>query len=164
MKKILQKIDASLASLESGFIVFFLMALVFAGVLQIILRRLTNFAIPDLEITMRWVVVWLTFIGASLATRDRKHISVDAIGRLFTGNYKKILNLLVDFFSLFIVYLLLSTSWEFVMEEMEYGGTLMNEIPAWAVELVFPIGFGIIALRLIIHILNGLLSLKTERA
>ena len=159
MKKALQKIDTVLASLESGFIVFFLMALVLAGVLQIILRRLTDFAVPDLEITMRWVVVWLTFIGASLATRERKHVSVDALGRLFKGKSKVLLNLVIDSFSLFIVILLLQTSWEFVMEEMEYGGTLMNEVPAWLVEIVLPFGFAIIALRLLLHIGQEIISL-----
>ena len=163
MKKALQKTDSFLASIESSFIVFFLLALVFAGVIQIVLRRLTDYAVPDLEITMRWVVVWLTFMGASLATRERKHISVDALGRLFKGKSKKFLNLIIDSFSLFIVILLLRASWEFVMDEMEYGGTLMNEVPAWMVESVLPFGFAIISLRLVLHILQEILSLLKGR-
>ena len=163
MKNALQKIDKSLYRVESGFIVTLLLGLVGAGVLQILLRRLTDFAIPDLEISMRWAVVWLTFFGASLATRQSKHVSVDAIGRLFHGLGKIWLNIFIDLFSLFIVVLLAYTSWSFVLEEREFGTTVMNDLPAWIIEIIFPLGFGLIAFRLILKIILNLLELRKKR-
>lgn len=162
MKDFLKKFDLNLARFESGFIFFFLMFLVIAGVLQILLRRLTDYAIPDLEISMRWIVVWLTFFGASLATRKRKHISIDVLGRLLTGNKKRILDIFINLFSLFIVLLLLITSWNFVKDEMAFGGTLMNNISSWVIEIVFPLGFSLIALRLLINVLTDFLLLISK--
>ena len=161
MKAYIQKISDIIFKVESFLLTFLLLGLVFAGVLQILLRRLTDFAVPDLEITMRWVVVWLTFIGAGVATRQNKHVSVDALGRLFKGKAKKYLDVFVSLVSLFVVAILARYSWLFVMEEKEFGTTLMNNFPAWLIELVFPLGFGLIALRLFLRILLDLLS-RTE--
>ena len=160
MKAIIHKISDSIYKAESLLLTVLLLGLVFAGVIQILLRRMTDFAVPDLEITMRWVVVWLTFIGASVATRQNKHVSVDALGRLFTGKAKIILDLLVAFFSFLIVSLLSYYSWLFVMEEKEFGTTVMNNLPAWLIELVFPLGFGLIAFRLLLRMTEDFINLR----
>jgi TRAP-type C4-dicarboxylate transport system permease small subunit len=160
MKAIIHKISDSIYKAESLLLTVLLLGLVFAGVIQILLRRMTAFAVPDLEITMRWVVVWLTFIGASVATRQNKHVSVDALGRLFTGKAKIILDLLVAFFSFLIVSLLSYYSWLFVMEEKEFGTTVMNNLPAWLIELVFPLGFGLIAFRLLLRMAEDFINLR----
>jgi len=88
---------------------------------------------------------------------------VDAIGRLFHGMGKIWLNIFIDLFSLFIVILLTYTSWSFVLEEREFGTTVMNDIPAWIIEIIFPLGFGLIAFRLILKIILNLIELRKKQ-
>jgi C4-dicarboxylate transporter DctQ subunit len=159
----LEKIDRFFEKLETGVITSLLFALIGVGLIQIFLRRFTDMAIPDLEISMRWVVVWITFLGASIATRQRKHISVDALGRLFTGSNRHILDILIDLLSLFVVSVIILAAYEFWLSEMAFGDTLMNGIPSWYITLIFPLGYLLIALRLVLQIVFHFSALLTRQ-
>ena len=91
--KTLLLIDRVLAWLEGWLIVLFLSAMVFFTFLQIILRALYIHAHWSLANSMlglvdwteplvRLLVLWVTFMGASLLTRQEKHIRIDIMPAL----------------------------------------------------------------------------------
>jgi len=96
---------------------------------------------------LRHLVLWVGFIGASLATREEKHINIDVFSRLTRGNVKLYTQALVYFFSMYISWLLADASWNFVLEEKEYKTILFNDIAAWYFQIIIPIGFAMMSLR-----------------
>jgi TRAP-type C4-dicarboxylate transport system permease small subunit len=58
---------------------------------------------------VRYSLIWMTFVGAAMATKDNQHISVDVIDQVLPKRKQRILNWLVDavviaFMGFFIYY------------------------------------------------------------
>ena len=84
MRKILQKIDRGLYLFENSLLILILSVMVFMAFLQVVLRNLFHSGILWGDIFLRHLVLWVGFIGASLATRSERHINIDILTRLMS--------------------------------------------------------------------------------
>lgn len=75
----LRKIDNLIKKVEAVTACVMLVTIVLVGTLQIIFRFLLNSSLVWTEELMRYLFVWLSFITASIAVREHKHISVDFV-------------------------------------------------------------------------------------
>jgi len=73
------RIDNFIARVEKFLVVFLLGAMILVAFLQIVLRNVftTGFSWGDPFI--RYLVVWVGFIGAALATKEGKHITIEIV-------------------------------------------------------------------------------------
>ena len=124
--------------------------------LQVILRNLLDQGIVWGDTFLRHLVLWVGFIGASLATREEKHINIDLFSRFFKNKSKNIIQVITYAFSAFVCYILMSAAWNFVMEEREFETIIFNDIPAWYFQIIIPVGFGLMALRFVFSIIDKL--------
>ena len=94
---------------------------------------------------------WLAFLGASMATRDKKHIAVDALKKIIPTKLKPVtraLGLLAT--TLFCLYLTV-LAYEHVFGEM--GDFISGEIrpatgfPAWTITFPIILGFAVMGMR-----------------
>jgi TRAP-type C4-dicarboxylate transport system permease small subunit len=108
------------------------------------------------------MVLWIGFIGASLATREEKHINIDLFGRMLPGKGKRVVKLITHLFSAVVCLFLAKAAWVFVMEEREMATTLFNEIPAWYFQMILPVGFLLMALRFLIHMVDKIVNANAE--
>ncbi len=154
MQKILDRIDKILASIENTLVVTIVASMVLMSFLQIILRF---FAMAPLwgDVFLRHLVLWVGFIGASLATRDDKHIGIDVLTQISSPGLNKIMRKVVDFSAMLICAILAKVGWDFIQLEREFGSTLFNDIPSWYFQIIIPVGFGLIAFRFLIRILQN---------
>ena len=153
----LRRINQWIAKLELFVLVVIVLSMVFMAAAQIILRKFFNSGILWGDIFLRQLVLWVSFIGASLATKDNKHINMDLLGRLLKGRWKASAEILVHLFSAFIVFLLFRASWTFVQSEIEFSSTVFKNVPSWYFEIIMPVGFGLMALR---FLLNAIFSFE----
>src|SRR2546427_12989402 len=58
-----------------------LAAMVVLGFTNVVLRYLFNSGIATSEALSRWLLVWLTFLGAIVAMREHAHLGVDSLIR-----------------------------------------------------------------------------------
>lgn len=65
-------------ALLKGFLALLLLAIVVMVFGNVVLRYGFNSGIDISEEMSRWCLVWLTFIGASLALKEGRHLGVDA--------------------------------------------------------------------------------------
>ncbi|MBN2424077.1 MAG: TRAP transporter small permease [Calditrichaceae bacterium] len=149
----LEKINGYISKIEEWFLVSATIFMIVLAFLQVLLRNLLDQGILWADPLLRHLVLWLGFIGASLATKDGKHISIDVFGRLLKGKWKEISAIIINVFACFITLYLAEAAWRFVMEEKEFGTTVFGETPAWFFQIIIPIGFGLIALRFLIRII-----------
>lgn len=146
-----KKLNQWVAKAELWILILIVLVMVFMAALQIILRKFFHSGILWGDIFLRQLVLWVSFIGASLATKDNKHINMDLLGRVLKGRWKASAEILVHLFSSFIAYLLMMASWHFVQSEIEFASTVFNNVPSWYFEIIMPIGFGLMSLRFLLN-------------
>ena len=161
--RILRQFDHYLAKCESWILIFLLTLMVFLSFGQVVLRNIFDFGLLWADTFLRQLVLWVGFLGASLAVREKRHISIDFIPNFLPEHWRKPLRVIVDFSTGMISLFLLIAAWNFLQYEKEGGSILFLDIPVWVFQTILPFSLGVIAIRFIFRSLDGVLSFwKTE--
>ncbi len=158
MKILLKKIDHSLASFENVLIIVTLGLMVVLSFLQVLLRNLFDTGILWGDIFLRHLVLWVGFVGASLATREKRHIHIDILSRFVPKKWMTLIQTLIDIVSILICIVLAKASYVFLSFEIEANTILFENIPSWYFQIILPIGFGLIAFRFLLKIFERLVG------
>ena len=142
-----QRWDETLGRVEKFFVALMLSVMILLAFLQIVLRNAFSSGISWGDPLVRYLVLWVGFIGASLATKDGKHITIEVFSRWFSGNGRRYLKAFSHLVSAFICSLLTFAGWTFVQNEAQMGGTTFLNIPAWIPQIIIPVTFALMALR-----------------
>jgi len=78
---------------------------------NVVLRYGFNSGITISEELSRWLLVWLTFLGAIVAVREHAHLGVDTLVRMLGPGGKRICFIINYCLMLFADWLLLAGSW-----------------------------------------------------
>jgi TRAP-type C4-dicarboxylate transport system permease small subunit len=160
--RILRNLDRLLMKFEGWLIVLFLSTMVSLTFFQVILRAFYTHAqfywanavlghLDWAEPLVRLLVLWITFLGASLLTGDNKHIKIDLMSAILPPKWITYRELILALFTAVISSLLLKASIEHVSMEMAFGGALFLQLPSWIGQLILPIGFSIITFRFLLR-------------
>ena len=160
--KIINAINNWIAKLETVVLVVVLTIMVVLAFLQVVLRNVFDEGLLWGDIFLRHLVLWVGFIGASLATRDEKHISIDLLTRFIAKRWIDIPRLITNLFAVIICLLLTDAAYTFVSDEITYGSTVFNDIPSWYLQIIIPIGFFIMAIRFFFLSIQNLVNLVTS--
>jgi C4-dicarboxylate transporter DctQ subunit len=160
----IHRINSWIEKGETVLIVFIVLFMVLLAFLQVVLRNVFSQGILWGDILLRQMVLWIGFIGASLATREEKHINIDLFGRMLPGKGKRVVKIITHFFSAVVCLFLVKAAWVFVIEEREMATTLFNDIPSWYFQLIIPVGFLLMAFRFLIHMVEGVAIRNTDNA
>jgi len=167
---ILKHINRGLCRLEGWLIVLFLWVMVLTSFLQIILRTLythahiqwANYILGQVdwaEPCARLLVLWLTFLGASLVTGENKHIKIDLMSTLLPQKWLPFLELVLSLACVCICALMFKASLDYVRVEMSFGGHLFLKIPTWVGQLIIPAGFLLILFRFFLRGLGQVMAI-----
>ncbi len=127
-------------------IVFFVIT--FLPVNETVLRAFGRPGIPSSAMIVQHLTLWIGFIGAVLATRQNKLLSL-TVKPLFTQeNEIHTGRWLAKTLSFMIVLALMWGSWKLVKVELAYPRELAPGIPIWLAQSIMPLGFGLIALQI----------------
>ena len=159
--KIISSINNILAKIESVLLIIILFSMILLAFLQVILRNFFSTSIFWGDTLLRHLVLWIAFIGASLATRENRHINIDVLSRSLSKSVKRIISIIVNLFASTICFFLLKASITFLKYEKESGSTLIKEIPIWIFQIIIAIGFGLMMLRFFIHALENIIGQKS---
>ena len=156
--KIINSINNILAKIETVILILILLTMISLAFLQVILRNFFSTSIFWGDTLLRHLVLWVAFIGASLATKEKRHINIDALSRLLSKTTKRITAILVDLFSASVCFFLMRAAITFIKSEKEAASTLFTEIPIWIFQIIIAIGFGLMMLRFVIHALENIIN------
>jgi len=148
----LEKVESTLVSLT----LLFMIGLAF---LQVVLRNVWDTGIGWGDPVVRALVLWVGFMGASIATHQKGHIRFDVVSKFLPPKIKKITEFFVHFASATICILLAHAAYDFVKMEKEFETMLVDNIPSWITLIIIPISFLIMAFRMILSGLDDLISL-----
>ena len=159
-----QWLDHWLASVERALVVLLLTGLLGLGLLQVIERNLLATGIFWADELLQHLVLWLGFLGASLTTREHRHLSIDVQSHFLPTRWQLGLGLLVNTAALVLCTLLVQAAWGFVRSEYTAGTVLTFGVPAWLAQSIIPLEFGAITLRFALRLLATLLRLVQPKA
>lgn len=154
--RVLSRLVAALLAAERAFLVLLFSAMILLAFAQVILRNLLGTGLIWADPLLRNAVLWLGFVGASLATRDDKQIRIDLVGRFLPARAASAAALVTDIFTVVVCVLLADASVTFVANEIAFRDTLVTiggfDVPTWWSQVILPAGFAMIALRVTIRI------------
>ena len=163
-----RNLSAFFSRLEDAALILMLVGMVLLAFTQILLRNIFGIGLVWIDPLVRQMLLWVTLVGAMVATREQKHISVDALTRFLpVGRIKSATGCICNIFAAIVCMLLTwSTFRVFHMEYQEpMGGYIMTGLPLWASLFVMPLAFGVMTLRFLCFSLRSLLhTVKGETA
>lgn len=132
---------------ENALLVAMLALMVSLAAAQILLRNFMDISIFGADQMLRLLVLWVAFLGAVTASREGKHIHVDAIARWLPGKVKSGVTALTDIFTMIVCLLLTWQALRFLQSARDSGEMAFGALPVWVAGAILPLAFALIALR-----------------
>ena len=139
--------------IEDTLLVTILLAMVTLAFSQIVMRNFLGTGNIWLDPLLRVLVLWVGLLGALVATRQNKQISVDVLTRFLPERLKTISDIITRTFAAIISAIIAWHSFLFLIDEWNSGAMAFASVPAWLPESIIPIGFAVIALRYAFQVL-----------
>jgi tripartite ATP-independent transporter DctM subunit len=134
---------------EDSFITLALGALTILPLLEIVLRRFLHRGISGATSIEQHLTLVISLLGGMLAARDRRLLSLSTLTQFLKGRWQTFARVYSSAVAGVIGVFLCVAAAQLVVSEKDTGQMLAYRIPIWAVQLIMPIGFAVIALRLL---------------
>lgn len=152
----IRKLNDWIGKVEGYLLTLILVVMIGLAFTQVVLRNFFDTGISWADVIVRHLVLWVGFIGASVATKEDGHLAMDLVSRFLPSWLKKPTAILVHGASSFVCACLTVAAYKFVMGEKESGSILVGNIPNyWAISII-PIGFGLMSLRFALRIITDI--------
>ncbi len=141
----------ALHRLEDALLTLFVLALVVLAGAQILLRNVFDSGFAWADPLLRALVLWSAMLGALVATRSDHHIGLDFLARLASGTTVRIARFVALGFAAALCAVMAWYCVDLVRLDLEGGTPGAAGLPAWMLELILPVGFGLMALRFLVR-------------
>ena len=132
---------------ENALLIAMLALMVLLAAAQILFRNFLDMSIFGADQMLRLLVLWVAFLGAVAASREGKHIHVDAVARWLPDRVKAGVAALTDLFTLVVCMVLAWQALRFLQSARASGEMAFGALPVWVAGLILPLAFTLIALR-----------------
>jgi C4-dicarboxylate transporter, DctQ subunit len=149
--KFISAIGKILAYIEQGIIVILLGVMILLAFSQVILRNCFSTGFMWADTLLRHMVLWIGFIGASIAAHEEKHINLDIISRFTSPRLTHVVRIITSLFPSIVCIFLAHAGWVFLLSEKESEAELFaiggTSYATWWFEIIIPVGFALLAIR-----------------
>ncbi len=161
----LRKLERWLLSAEKFLLIGLILVIVGLSFLQVVLRGVFSGGFLWADTFLRHIVLWVGFLGAAVAAGENKQFAMDAAARVFKGRVKALLETVAHAFTIAVCAFMARASWEFMMVEREFAGSLFSlgeniHVPIWYFEIILPVGFVLILLHYAIKLILALMDAR----
>ncbi len=144
MLKLLLKVDEYIAKAEKALVILLFALLVLLLTFNILSRNLFTVSFQKILELAPSFVVWISFLGASLALRENRHIRFDGLVRFCPEKIQKYATKFTSLFGVAVMGVLVYACYDFVNNEYEMFG-------AWGLSsIIFPLFFLLVGFRYLI--------------
>ena len=148
---------------ENAALVVLLGSLVLLAVGQIILREVFETGFFRADELIKLLVLWLAMVGSIAATRDNRHIRIDALSHLLPDEAVTAIRLFVDLFAAIVCGVVAWQAWRYLQLEIEFEDTVLINVPAWIAHAVVPGAFALMSYRFAVSVLREVFLIATGR-
>ena len=136
---------------EDSLLILLLLSMIVLASGQIVLRNLFETGFSWIDPMLRLLVLWTGLIGATVASRDNRHIRIDLFSRLLSPRVHLYIQVVVGLFTMMVCAIIAWHGAGWVRMDYLDQLTGFEGLPAWLLEIIIPVAFGLIALRYLIH-------------
>jgi TRAP-type C4-dicarboxylate transport system permease small subunit len=108
-----------------------------------------------IDIFLRQLVIIVAFFGAMLATQRGKHINVDALSKSLPPGVRRVVGVVLPLAAVGVCLVLARAGWDLVSIGREYPKDLLPSVPEWSLQLMFPVGFGLLAVHFLVRLVEA---------
>jgi tripartite ATP-independent transporter DctM subunit len=136
---------------ENLLVALALAALMLLPLIEIVGRKFFHGGLSGGSALQQHLVLIIGLLGGMFAARDRRLLSLSTLTNFLTGRWQTFARVFSSAFAAGITVFLCLAALQLVQSEKGGGKILAYGIPLWTVQLIMPLGFGVIALRLLWH-------------
>ncbi len=161
MRNLLKNIDRNG---ERWLLLVFYSFIVLAIFIEVLRRFVFLYSSVWGEETARYAFIYLVWIGASAAVRERAHIRIDVITHYLPPRGVALIYLFGDLATAFLACLAIYWSMDPVLVSLKFGNVTdgLRIVRAWFL-IAVPLGFSMMMLRLVQSILRDLRDMRSGR-
>lgn len=148
------RIRAVVRTIEDGAIALATAVLVLAAGGEIFARLAFERGWSELDAMLRALVLWIALLGAMIASREDRHLAVDALSRYARGPWARLLRFVTYGVAAAACGVLAWHAFALVRDEYDSGTIAFANLPSWAVQSIMPFAFAVMALRFAVHALK----------
>jgi C4-dicarboxylate transporter DctM subunit len=138
-----------LRNVENLLVSLALAALVLLPLGEIVLRKVFQAGISGATAFEQHLTLLIGLLGGALAAREGRLLTLSTLTDLLKGRGQVVARVFSRAFAAGISVFLCVAAAQLVQTEKEAGKILAYGIPLWTIQFVMPVGFGVIALRLL---------------
>ncbi len=162
MLKHLQRLDRGLATVEKGLMLLMVAAIVLLPLAQIVLRMVGHGGFAWGHEVVRTLMLWIAFLGASIATVERRHITIDLVDRNLSPRAKAGFNVVVQLVALTLVGYLGWIGKLYIETQKEFGdASAILDIPVWQAQIIIPAALVLIGWHFVVLIAQDVHGIVT---
>jgi len=149
---------------EDALLALLLTTMIVLASTQILLRNFFDSGFVWIDPILRVMVLWLGLIGATVATRNNKHIRIDLLSRYFDRNTHRLIQSVVGQVSAWTCLVVAWFGFNWIYLDYQDAMTSFAGIPAWMLEVIIPVAFTLIGMRyLVMSVCWGQLYLRHRK-
>lgn len=149
----MRRIETLFVALNKWALILLLVAMSVIIFTNVTLRYTTNFSITWAEEVARYMMIWMTFLGAGLVLRQGGHVAISTLTDQFGPRVRLVLRIVVAAILLVFFVVMIKFGHDY-MQRMGRQLTPATRIPFRYVYMGIPVGFGL----LLVHFLLVLKS------
>lgn len=134
---------------ENAALVALLGALMLLAVGQIAVRIFFSTGFIWADELIRLIVLWITLVASIAAARSNRHLRIDIVSHFVAPKYARFPRLVVDAFAASMCGILAWQSWRYLQLTIEFGDTVLIDVPAWIAYALLPLSFVLMCYRFI---------------
>lgn len=132
---------------------------------NVVARYAFNAGFAWAEELVRYQIVWMVFLGASVAARQGIHIGVDLLIKFSPPGIARAIDLLVHAIAVAFCGFLVFYGVELVSQTRAFGQVSPAlQMPTWMVQLAIPVGAALMGVRFMQQFFRTLLGREQEAA
>ena len=138
-----------LCGIENSILIVCLFALIFLPLLERVMRGFFNTGIEgEAEFVLHFSLV-IGMVGGAIAAREKRLLGISTIAHFLKGPWKIAANVFANSWAAVVTGVLGYAGYLFLLEERGAGNEIAYGVARWWIQSMLPIGFGLIAIRLV---------------
>ena len=165
----IKKLDEFITNLESYLLVVVVGLMVLLSFVEVLLKLLFNHPVQWMEMSVRYMVVWVSFLGGSVATAKGRHITIDVFSRYFKDKSKAVITFVLSLIAVVITLILFYYSIVYLksLDDLAFTFQLFGlnlPVKSWEALIIVPPSLLIISWHFLVQAMLSLSQLFKREA
>lgn len=138
-----------LCGIENSILIVCLLALIILPLIERVMRGFFNSGIEgEAEFVLHFSLV-IGMLGGAIAAREKRLLAISTISQFLKGPWKVAADVFANSWAAIVTGVLGYAGYLFLLDERGAGNEIAYGVARWWIQIVLPLGFGMISLRLI---------------